>query len=218
MTRQNEQEEFIKYPANRQSIAMRRLIHGVGVNDSDYVTSYTSKVTGKRVTCPYYTRWLGMINRGYNNKIKMKNISYLHVTVDARWHSFISFKLWMEKQDWEGKHLDKDLLVQGNKVYGPDTCVFISPAINSLVVSARALGNPYAQGVCWDSTRGKFRAQCGEGKKGKDKHLGFFDSEEEASNEYRLYKRQHIISTADKEEGIIKEALYRYADTYTEVL
>lgn len=35
----------------------------------------------------------------------------------------------------EGFNLDKDLLVEGNKVYGPETCVFVSPIVNSYCIN-----------------------------------------------------------------------------------
>jgi len=39
----------------------------------------------------------------------------------------------MERQDWEGKHLDKDILIPGNKIYSPDRCIFVSSLINLLI-------------------------------------------------------------------------------------
>ena len=52
----------------------------------------------------------------------------------------------MEKQDWEGKFIDKDLLFPGNKVYGPDTCVFVTRQLNNLFTDHGGRG-PHKQGV-----------------------------------------------------------------------
>lgn len=38
----------------------------------------------------------------------------------------------MEKQDWQGKYLDKDIITPGNKIYCPDSCCFISAELNQL--------------------------------------------------------------------------------------
>lgn len=37
----------------------------------------------------------------------------------------------MQQQKWEGLHLDKDIIIPGNKIYGPDTCAFVPIYINS---------------------------------------------------------------------------------------
>ena len=40
----------------------------------------------------------------------------------------------MEQQDYIGKVLDKDLKVTGNKIYSPETCLFISPKVNGYLI------------------------------------------------------------------------------------
>ena len=42
----------------------------------------------------------------------------------------------MEQQDYDGKHLDKDLLVCNNKVYSPETCVFVPREINQFLTKS----------------------------------------------------------------------------------
>lgn len=39
------------------------------------------------------------------------------------------------KPHMEGWHLDKDILLKGNKVYSPETCAFVPAKINSLLIS-----------------------------------------------------------------------------------
>ena len=107
------------------------LIYGVGINDADYIVNPT--INNKRVMCPFYMKWNHMMMRCYNKKWQSSHLSYIGCSVVEDWHLFSNFKAWMESQDWEGKHLDKDLKVFGNKVYSPDTCTFIPPFINTCI-------------------------------------------------------------------------------------
>lgn len=112
----------------------KRLVYGVGNNDADYVVEKREEigyVGGKRRrklmwVCPYYQTWKDMIKRCYSTKCQEKFPTYKGCSVSADWHTFSNFKAWMEKQNWEGKQLDKDILIEGNKVYSPETCVFVS--------------------------------------------------------------------------------------------
>ena len=121
--------EFIEVIASKSSLAKRVPLFGVGINDAEYKVKYG---TGKdRITCPYYARWQSMIMRCHSKKYHVKNPTYIGCTVIAEWLVFSVFKEWMEGYQWEGLSLDKDLLVQGNKVYSPETCLFISHYDNS---------------------------------------------------------------------------------------
>ena len=59
------------------------------------------------------------------------------------WHNFQNFAKWYEDNYYEIEeeqmHLDKDILVKGNKVYSPDTCVFVPETINGLFVKSNAI-------------------------------------------------------------------------------
>ncbi len=76
-----------------------KLVCGVGVTDADYTVSKV--VNGKNVKCPFYMRWTNMITRCYSAKALRARPSYIGCSVDSKWLVFSSFKVWMEKQDWE---------------------------------------------------------------------------------------------------------------------
>lgn len=114
---------------------MKRLIYGVGINDSK-----STYIEGKR--CKYYVTWKSMLQRCYSLKYKNKNPTYANCSVCDEWLTFSNFKAWMVKQNWEGKDLDKDILIEGNKIYSPETCFFISRRINTLLnVSKKRIGS-----------------------------------------------------------------------------
>lgn len=203
---------FKEVMATNTSLSARRLVNGVGINDAWYMTEYLSG--GKRYRCPYYTTWVGVINRTNSSNFKAKSPSYSDCTVCEDWLLFSTFRSWMEKQDWEGKALDKDLLVYGNKVYSPTTCLFITKALNSFIKTGRG-GKELPQGVTWYKYTNKFVAKGTWDKTGV--HLGYFKTKEEAERAYCLHKQAALIILSEEYEVgcIIKEALGRQAVLYS---
>ena len=120
----------------------RSSIQGVGINDLPYNVVINDTINGKTTQvwmCQFYRVWKSMLTRCYSPKFHMDHQSYIDCQVVEEWHSANEFKLWMEKQTWEGNDLDKDLLVEGNKIYSPDTCVFISHTVNAFVNDSRSI-------------------------------------------------------------------------------
>ena len=189
---------------------LRKLICGVGINDAPYATFLGYTPEGKQIRCPFYIRWRSLIQRCYSeaNWKRIKNAKYEFCEVVCEWHRFTNFKSWMEKQDWEGKHLDKDILVPGNTIYGPDTCMFIPPHINTMLVDQKP--GKYGKGVSYDKRVNKFFAQVR--MDGKKTSLGSFATAEEAREVYAEIKREEIIKEANKLSDMkLKNALINYA-------
>lgn len=143
---------------------MRKLLYGVGVNDANSV-----------VDCPYYKRWSQMLKRCYCKQYQNKNPRYAGVLVCDAWLTFSSFKAWMEKQDWQGKELDKDLLSGRTKIYSPETCCFIPKRVNKFMTHGQNKTDG-SDGV--RINQGRFEARVSV--EGKSQYLGRFDTQQEA--------------------------------------
>lgn len=184
---------------------------GIGINDADYPVQ--PRVNGKKtIRCPFYQRWGGMLTRAYSNILHEQRPSYRGCSVDPRWHSFMNFRSWMEKQDWEGKELDKDILIYSNKVYGPDTCVFVSSKVNSFInINGRRRSEVTSQypGVSWESKVSKWRGTGNSVDTGKSIHLGCFETAEEAYNAWKKFKLEqaYILIEQESLESRVAEAL-----------
>lgn len=200
---------FIEIPASKKSLAKRKPVYGVGINDAKYNLSIT--IGNKKYTCPYYSRWVDMLTRCYNIKSLKRRPTYSGCSVASEWLVFSNFRKWMERQEWQGKHLDKDLLVKGNKVYSSSTCMFIPMEINNILNNhGNARGN-YPQGVSWDDNNKKFKAQIVI--KSKKKYLGIFKTIYLASNSYQKNKKTYIKSIAEEHKDNLKlyKALLQYS-------
>lgn len=197
-------KEFIEVAADNVSLSRRKFVYGVGVNDAWYMTGYRSE-EGKQVRCPYYTKWKDTLKRCYSGKFQEKNPTYVGCTVSKEWLLFSNFRKWMEKQDWEGKELDKDLLFKGNKVYSEDTCIFVSKKLNNLLTDCAAAKGNYPQGVSWHKARNKYVAQCNVN--GKGNHLGYSTTEAGAEVAYCTFKADLIMAIADEPEATSKPKL-----------
>jgi len=172
-----------------------KLVYGVGVNDADYAVNTTGS-DGKQLRCAYYRAWKSMLERAYSLKYQAMRPTYTDVAVCEEWHSFMAFRAWMMTQDWEGKQLDKDIIVPGNKVYSPATCVFVSPQINSLLTDHAAARGEWPIGVDWNRQVEKFHARVREN--GKQRHLGLFTTPEAAHLAWRRAKVR-VVRTAARE-------------------
>ena len=114
----------------------------------------------------------------------------------------------MVEQNWESKQLDKDILIQNNKVYGPETCLFVTNAINNLLIDKGASRGEWPIGVCFDKRGGKYVAQCSA--EGKNKNLGYYNTPKEASDAYKLFKYELIAETAIQQTEPLRSALLNY--------
>ena len=96
------------------------------------VGCYTPKVNGKHTQV--YSVWRSMFNRCYNPNQSEKNSTYQDCEVCEQWHDFQVFAKWYESQPFSnlGYEIEKDLLIEGNRVYSPATCLLAPKAINSL--------------------------------------------------------------------------------------
>ena len=175
------------------------LIYGVATNDADYRVVNTN-AEGKQVKCPFYAKWLGMLTRVYDSSLHAKKPSYAYCTIHPDWLLFSNFRQWMLRQDWEDKHLDKDLLVPGNKEYGPDTCLFVSGALNNLLTLRQQGRGALPLGVSTTTINGHsyYVASCSF--YGKQKRLGYFKTPEEAAACYTQAKNAYIQELADQEQ------------------
>lgn len=175
---------------------MSKLVYGVGINDAEYPVQWTD-AAGKRQSCKYWRTWESMLQRCYSEKLHKKYPTYLGCSVFSGWHVFSAFKEWMESQDWQGMVLDKDLLCKGNKVYSPDTCVFICKELNNFVMDSGLSRSGEKVGASFNKAIGKFHASCRNPFTGKREHLGFYDSQDEAHKAWRERKHEIACMYAD---------------------
>lgn len=87
-----------------------------------------------------YVAWSGMLRRCYSGKRR----SYWGCSVVEEWHCFAHFLKWFNQtyphNSLEKMTLDKDIRVPGNKVYGPNTCTWVTAAENNREMLERVYG------------------------------------------------------------------------------
>ncbi|MBL1311256.1 MULTISPECIES: hypothetical protein [Pseudomonas] len=196
--------------------ARKTLIFGVGINDADYVTRSTKVVDGHQKTnwrCPFYQAWSNMLERSYCPKYKVRKPTYAKCEVAEEWLTFSNFRAWMVLQDWQGKHLDKDVLLPGNKIYGPDFCVFISAKLNSFLVGLETSRSKLLPGTHFQKSSGMFNPQCRNPFTGKQEHLGYFVNEQESHDAWRRRKQElaEMYSALQSDQRIAAALRARFA-------
>lgn len=164
----------------------------------------------KGVTTKLYNLWCGMLERCYSETFHKKYPSYKDCTVVDEWLYLDNFKVWFEEHYKEGLDLDKDLLIDGNKIYSPDTCVFVPPTLNNLIKYNKTL----KKGSLPTSVR-EFRGKYYSYTSDK-KCLGGFYTPEEAFMAYKNWKESKIKSLAKKyyDSGDIPKKLYEVLISY----
>ena len=177
-------------------------------------TKYPSKING--VQTKEYVLWCHMLTRCYSDVYKKKRPTYEGCEVGDNFKSYEYFYEWCHKQIGFGNsgwHLDKDLLVKGNKIYSEDSCIFIPSEINTLLVKRGASRGEHLIGVSWHKTRKVFVAMVNKNK-GKPEYLGLFNTEIEAFNTYKEAKESFIKEQAEKWKDEIDDRAYNALMNY----
>ena len=187
-----------------------KLVHGWGINDADYVVSHRLP-NGRRGRCPYYSTWKKMLERVFDTKWQAKRPTYIGASVCDEWKYFMNFRAWMMAQDWRDKQLDKDIIVPGNKHYSPETCAFVDRRINTLLLDSVSSRGKYPIGVSYHKIAKKYRAEIN--MNGKSRHLGMFDTLEDASLAYRKEKSRHVchIALTQVDDPRVRAGLLKHA-------
>lgn len=179
----------------------RKSVYGVGIyEDGKYTRANAMR---------YIEIWKGMIWRCYRVKDASNLPSYKGCSVDSRFHKFQDFMAWAELQvgfDSDGYHLDKDLIVKGNKIYSPETCAFVPRALNNLLTNRRSDRGPYPVGVHKKVSNGRFVAACTMNS--KQIVIGAFDTPEAAFRAYKATKEKFIKESAEFYRAKIDHRVY----------
>ena len=199
----------------------KRLVYGVGTNDAEYIVKKNETISyedreqkQKQVwVCPYYRAWSDMLRRCYSTKYQEKYPTYRGCSVSTEWLTFSVFKNWMMAQDWEGLQLDKDILFEGNKIYSPETCVFLTPMVNSFTTDCGASRGVWSIGVHWNKLAGKFMSRCCNPFTKKREHLGYFTCEEEAHQAWlkRKLELAYLLAAEQTDPRVAKALIDRYS-------
>lgn len=183
-------------------------VYGVG-----YKGIGKHKSSSNRKATKLYNTWKGIVERSYDKNWHINQPTYIKCSVAEDWKCFQKFGDWFEKNYkpyMEGWHLDKDILIKGNKIYSPETCCFVPQEINSLFVKCDKSRGDLPIGVVKVGKR--FRANI---HKNRDpKYIGTFDTPQEAFEAYKIIKEDYIKELASKWKPYITKPCYQALINY----
>lgn len=190
--------------------AGQKLICGVGINDGRYTLSKGSDVEYS------YGLWRKILDRCYNKSIR-PYATYHDCSVSDEFKSFTTFHEWAVEQFGfrvHGYHLDKDVLIKGNRIYHPDRCAFIPKELNTFLTTRQNhRGSSPLIGVSYHSRDLVYQARVSDGD-GKRIHLGVFANEIDAFYAYKKGKEVIAKKLAKRYEGLVDQrvisALLKY--------
>lgn len=207
-TYQNFKKGQIKSPYERRYFGIGYLGEG----------KYKCKENGKKTRA--YSTWNSMLQRCYDKKYHRKEPTYKDCEVSEEWHNFENYAKWYYDNYYEVEgetmELDKDILFKHNKIYSPETCIFVPKTINSLFVKRQ---NSRGESVIGTTPKnGRYQVQCNiinpKTSKSKKEYLGICDTQEKAFEIYKYYKERNIKEIADYYKSLIPQNLYNALYNY----
>lgn len=175
-----------------------------GVGYIGYGIHSTRQSCGKKKSRAY-EYWGRMLKRCYDKTSQdYETYGGRGVEVCIEWHNFQNFAIWFySQQHWDrsGYHLDKDLLIVGNKTYCPEACSIVPAEINTLGIFT--ISDKFGM-----TTSGKWRYQVYETKQPSKS----YETKEECRYNYLVDKRDGMKRKIllNYLSGNISEELYHH--------
>ena len=150
-----------------------------------------------------YLVWYQMIQRTTNPERQARCPTYKDTWVCEEWKLFSNFLNWcLANGHRKELQLDKDILDIGNKCYSPDTCVFVSHALNCLLIFKQSNNSGLPTGVTYQefNSRGYKLTKPYQVQfkiNGKKKYFGTYTTPEEAGLVYGREKSKVILDKAN---------------------
>lgn len=147
-----------------------------------------------------------MISRCYcKTSSSYKRYGAKGITVCKEWLNYQNYARWYTTncpdETWV---VDKDILHKGNKQYSPETCCFAPNEINICFTKRESQRGDFPIGV--REKDGCIIAQINY--MGIKRHLGTFNTKEEAFDSYKIAKEQCIRDYANKYKDKLAENVY----------
>lgn len=169
---------------------------------------YPTTING--VMVKQYALWADMKKRCKPNYPRAE---YHGCSVSLEFQSYPFFHDWCLEQigfGVLGSQLDKDILIKGNKLYSPDTCVFVPQRINQLLTTRRNHRGDYPIGVTMRS--GRYYSRFFVDGKQEQKS---FTNVDDAFQFYKTNKELIIKQTANDFKSCIDPRVYDALMSYT---
>ena len=183
-------------------------IFGVGCND---IGETNTKL---------YTVWHSMIRRCYSEVFHKQNKAYRDVTVQESWKRFSNFKRDVETLPFysycesHGYELDKDILTDGTRMYKLETVCFVPKEINAVLIKEVGVNGRKGYHI---NSHGNYSISTTRELNEIRKELGLrysFKTAREASEVYRLCKKERIRKLANKWKDQIDARVYEALMNY----
>lgn len=195
--------EHVNYSEFKKGTTMNYMVptvYGVGIL-GDVKTKINNKFTKE------YSTWSNILQRCYDKKKHEEFPSYKESSICKEWLYYPNFVKWCHVQpNWDkvlenpkNFHIDKDIIVKGNKIYSPETCCFVPAIVNTIFCKSNAVRGDYPIGVSLMSHSSLFRARCNDPFAKKTiEHYGYI-TPEEAFEQYKKDKEGIIKKIAEQE-------------------
>jgi hypothetical protein len=188
-------------------------IHNVAdFKDESGLWVKTKFVLGVQIRTRSTTLWRTLSNKCDDNGNVQNIRQRCYAGVSNAFESYQEFTDWCQdqygymRQELNGRFwsLDKDVLVPGNRIYGPDTCLFVPFKVNNTFITPMTREKyTYPMGVYKDKERklsGSFYAGIRNTGNKNPTVLGKFDTEMEAHRAWQLAKADIILSLSQDAE------------------
>lgn len=178
-------------------------VFNVGIIGEKYKTVVNKKMSKE------YNTWHEMIRRCFDEKCKNNYPTYQDSTCCDEWILYENFYEWLHSQEnfdkWicdKRSALDKDILVKGNKIYSPETCLLVPQYVNTLFIKKDANRGDLPIGVSYDAKQQRYFAMISMLRNGQqyNKNAGYYPTPEDAFYlGYKPTKERYIQKVAQEE-------------------